>query len=407
MTETPMFEGLLVIDCASYIAGPAAATAMSDFGASVIKIEPPGAGDPYRTRAGRPALTVAKRNPNWLVDARNKRSLALDLTQPEGQAVLHRLAAGADVFITNYPPPVRRKLRVGWDDIGPLNPRLIYASFTGYGETGEEADKPGFDVTAWWARSGLMHLVRAGEAAMPARSLAGMGDHPSAMALFGAIAAALYRRERTGHGGLVGSSLLANGLWANACQVQSALCGEPVPVQPPADAALHAMRTHYCCRDGRWLILAIVPTEARWQIFTRVMGGGLADDPRFTTEADRVANAHALIAAIGEIFLTQDQSHWRRVLDQAGLVFGVVAAPDDIMTDQQARDAGAIVPFADGSMETVSSPFWIAGQTKPPPRHAPELGEHSEDVLRDAGFAEAEIAHLRRTKVIAGGSLHE
>jgi crotonobetainyl-CoA:carnitine CoA-transferase CaiB-like acyl-CoA transferase len=406
-SDTPIFEGLLVIDCASYIAGPAAATAMSDFGAAVIKIEPPGAGDPYRSRAGRPALTVAKRNPNWLVDARNKRSLALDLTKPEGQAVLHRLAAAADVFITNYPPPVRRKLRVAWDDIGPLNPRLIYASFTGYGEQGEEADKPGFDVTAWWARSGLMHLVRAGEAAMPARSLAGMGDHPSAMALFGAIVAALYQRERTGRGGLVGSSLLANGLWANACQVQSALCGEPVAVQPPADVALHAMRTHYCCRDGRWLILAIVPNEARWRIFTRVMGGGLADDPRFATEADRVANAHALIAAVGEIFLTQDQAHWRGVLDAAGLVFGIVAAPGDVVTDRQAREAGAVVPFADGSMETVSSPLWIAGQVKPPPRHAPELGEHSAAVLRDAGFADAEIERLWHAKVISGGSLHE
>jgi crotonobetainyl-CoA:carnitine CoA-transferase CaiB-like acyl-CoA transferase len=246
-----------------------------------------------------------------------------------------------------------------------------------------------------------MHLVRAGEAAMPARSLSGMGDHPSAMALFGAIVAALYQRERTGKGGLVGSSLLANGLWANACQVQASLCGEPIPVQPPADAALHAMRTHYCCRDGRWLILAIVPNEARWKIFTGVVGGGLADDPRFATEADRVANAQALIAAIGEIFMTQDQAHWRRVLDQAGLVFSVVAAPDDIRTDAQARAAGAVVPFADGTMETVSSPLWIAGQEKPPPRQAPELGEHSEAVLRDAGFAEAEIAQLRQTAIIA------
>jgi crotonobetainyl-CoA:carnitine CoA-transferase CaiB-like acyl-CoA transferase len=178
-------------------------------------------------------------------------------------------------------------------------------------------------------------------------------------------------------------------------------------VQPPADVALHAMRTHYCCRDGRWLILAIVPNEARWRIFTRVMGGGLADDPRFATEADRVANAHALIAAVGEIFLTQDQAHWRGVLDAAGLVFGIVAAPGDVVTDRQAREAGAVVPFADGSMETVSSPLWIAGQVKPPPRHAPELGEHSAAVLRDAGFADAEIERLWHAKVISGGSLHE
>jgi len=399
--EAPIFDGLLIIDCASYIAGPAAATVMSDFGASVIKIEPPGAGDPYRSRVGRPALTVAQRNPNWVMDARNKRSLALDLSRPTGQAVLHRLAAAADVFITNYPLPVRRKLRVTYSDIGPLNPRLIYASFTGYGEHGPEAGKPGFDVTAWWARSGMMHLVRAGEAAMPARSLSGMGDHPSAMGLFGAIATALYRRERTGRGGQVGSSLIANGMWANANQVQTALCGEPLDIQPPPDAAQHALRNHYCCRDGRWIILSVVPSEARWKALAGVLGGGLSDDPRFGTEAGRESNMPALIAALGEIFMTRDFADWSRRLDEAGLVFGIVATPGDIRTDEQARVSGVVVPFADGSMETVSSPFWLDGQEKVKPRHAPELGEHSADVLRDAGFAEAEIESLRRAKVIA------
>jgi len=398
--EAPIFDGLLVIDCASYIAGPAAATVMSDFGASVVKIEPPGAGDPYRVRAGRPPLTVAGRNPNWLMDARNKRSLALDLSNAAGQAVLHRLAAQADVFITNYPPPVRRRLRVAWEDIGPLNPRLIYASFTGYGEAGPEADKPGFDVTAWWARSGLMHLVRAGEASMPARSLSGMGDHPSAMGLFGAIATALYRRERTGKGGLVGSSLLANGFWANANQVQTVLCGEPLSIQPPPEAAVHALRNHYCCRDGRWIILSVVPSEARWRVLAGVLGGGLSDDPRFASEVARTANMAALIAAMAEIFTIRDFADWQDRLSAAGLVFGIVAAPDDIRDDAQARAAGVVVPFADGSMETVSSPFWLEGQQKLPPRHAPDVGEHSAEVLRDAGFAEDEIAALRQSGVV-------
>ena len=176
MTER-IFDGIKVIDCASFIAGPAAATVMSDFGAEVIKIEPPGMGDPYRRRAvpipGRPAI-----NPGFVLDSRNKKSLALDLRTEAGRAVLYRLVRGADVFITNYPPPVRQRLRITYDDLAHLNERLIYASFTGYGETGPEASKPGFDATAWWARTGLMHLVRAGEEATPARSLPGMGDHP-------------------------------------------------------------------------------------------------------------------------------------------------------------------------------------------------------------------------------------
>src|SRR5437870_5511829 len=187
-----IFDGLRVIDCASFIAGPAAATVMSDFGAAVIKIEPPGMGDPYRRRA----VPVPARplNPGFILDGRNKRSLALDLRAEAGRAVLYRLVEGADVFITNYPPPVRQRLQITYEDLGPLNDRLIYASFTGYGETGPEADKPGFDATAWWARSGLMHLVRAGEEVAPARSLPGMGDHPSAMATNGAAVTALYQR---------------------------------------------------------------------------------------------------------------------------------------------------------------------------------------------------------------------
>src|SRR5271165_4345151 len=158
-----VFDGLKVLDCASFIAGPAAATVMSDFGAEVIKIEPPGTGDPYRRRATPPVGPGLASNPGFVLDGRNKKSLALDLRAPAGQAVLRRLVADADVFITNYPPPVRRRLGITYEDLAPLNERLIYASFTGYGETGPEADKPGFDATAWWARSGLMHLVRAGD----------------------------------------------------------------------------------------------------------------------------------------------------------------------------------------------------------------------------------------------------
>ena len=199
--------------------------------------------------------------------------------------MLRRLVGDADVFITNYPPPVRRRLGITYDDLAPLNERLIYASFSGYGEVGPEADKPGFDATAWWARSGLMHLVRAGEEATPARSLPGMGDHPSAMATYGAIVTALYQRERTGKGGYVGSSLLANGLWANGCAVQAALCGEKVVPQPPRERGLNALRVHYRCRDGRWLLLSIAADEWRWEKFKECLGASVLDDPRFATAA--------------------------------------------------------------------------------------------------------------------------
>jgi crotonobetainyl-CoA:carnitine CoA-transferase CaiB-like acyl-CoA transferase len=394
-----IFDGLKVIDCASFIAGPAAATVMSDFGAEVIKIEPPGAGDPYRRRStpipGRPAI-----NPGFVLDARNKQSLALDLRQDAGRAVLYRLAREADVFITNYPPPVRQRLKITYEDLAPLNERLIYASFTGYGETGPEANKPGLDATAWWARTGLMHLVRAGEQATPARSLPGMGDHPSSMGTYGAIVTALYQREKTGKGNYVSSSLLANGLWANGCSVQAALCGDDVTPQPPREQALSALRVHYQCADGRWLLLSIAADEWRWEKFKGCFEAPILDEPRFATSPQRDANAKELVAIFDRLFAQRDLAHWRQILDHAGIIFGIVAETRDIAEDEQALAAGHLVPFVDADFMTVNSPFEIRGQEKVKPRAAPGVGQQSEQVLRDAGYAAAEIAALRQAGVI-------
>src|SRR5580704_4073778 len=332
-----IFDGLKVIDCASFIAGPAAATVMSDFGAEVIKIEPPGMGDPYRRRAvPNPKNPL---NPGFLFDTRNKRSLALDLRTEAGRAILYRLVKDADVFITNYPPPARGRLGITYDDLKHLNERLIYASFTGYGETGPEASKPGFDATAWWARTGLMDLVRAGEEVNPARSLPGMGDHPSAMGTYGAIVTALYQREKTGKGNYVGSSLLANGLWANACSVQAALCGDAVRPQPPRHEALSALRVHYQCRDGKWLLLSIAADEWRWEKFKSCFASCpealILDEPRFATSPSRDANARELVAILDGLFAGKDLQEWCGLLDEAGIIFGVVAETGDIAGDEQ------------------------------------------------------------------------
>ncbi len=396
-------EGLKVIDCGSFIAAPAAATLLGDFGADVIKIEPPGAGDAFRMVPKLPGMPRSEQPYGWLLDNRGKRGLALDLAKSEGQAVLHGLVAGADVFITNYPLAVRKKLAIDHERLAALNGRLVYASFTGYGETGAEAGKPGFDVTAYWARSGLMDLVRSDASTPPARALAGMGDHPSGVSLFAAIALALYERERSGRGALVGSSLLANGIWSNGIMAQAALCGAAFTPRPPRERLFNALGCYYRCRDDRWLLLAIVNEQRDWPVVAGCLGlAQLIDDPRFAKQADRFARSPELIAQLDAVFATRDRDDWRRVLDGAGIVFECVAEVADLAADQQMRDAGVLVPLeGDEATLTIASPLFIAGAGKVKPRKAPGIGEHSDEILREAGYDAAAIARLRELKVVA------
>ncbi len=178
------------------------------------------------------------------------------------------------------------------------------------------------------------------------------------------------------------------------------MCGEKVVPQPPREQAVNALRLHYRCRDNRWILLSIAADEWRWDRFKACLGSARLDDPRFATHALRETNASALIAILEDIFATRDQSEWRRILDEAGLIFGIVADMDEIAADEQMRASGALVPFADDSSLTVDSPFWIRGQKKRSPRPAPAVGEHSEEVLREAGFSAAEVAVLRAAGVI-------
>lgn len=398
------FDGLKVLDCASYIAGPAAATMLGDFGADVIKIEPP-EGDPLRSMYRLPGSPPADRNYPWELDSRGKRSLVLDLKQPEGQAALHRLVAQADVFITNLPLAVRRRLAITQDDLLPLNPRLIYASLTAYGETGPEAEKAGFDVTAYWARSGLMDLVRADQSAAPSKPVAGMGDHPSAVTLFAAITTALYQRERSGRGGAVGTSLLANGLWSNSVQVQAQLSGVIYPPRPPRERAPNALNNIYRCADGRWLNLVVLNEARQWRALAQVLGlSDLVDDSRFATSALRTAHSAQLVRLFDQRFATHDLAHWRPLLDAAGITFGLIGTLADIPDDLQMRHAGALVPSDHGPGWTVANPVRLDSASQRPPGAAPSLGQHSLEVLREAGFSATEITQLVNRQVLGSTS---
>ena len=396
-----VFDGLKVLDCASYIAAPAAATVLSDFGADVIKIEPPGAGDPYRNLSKIPGYPVSEHNFPWLLDGRNRRSLALDLTNPDAKAILYKLVAEADVFITNMPPQVREKLGIAHDHLAHLNERLIYASFTGYGEKGEEANMPGFDSNAYWARSGLMDLVRDAHGA-PARSVSGMGDHPCAIALYSAIVTGLYQREKTGKGAHVASNLMANGVWAAGVLAQAKLCGARFDPRRTRKEARNAMTNHYRCRDGRWIILSLINEDRQWPTLARCIGReDLTTDPRFAAKAERHAQSVELVKILDEVFATKDLAEWRSILDGNGLTVGVVGILDDIPHDKQMLANEVLVPFENDTMLTINSPIWIDDVKKTRPRKPPTVGEHSDEILRQAGYDEATIKKLRDSGAVA------
>src|SRR6202008_2359012 len=212
MTESNIFSGLKVVDLSSFIAGPSAATILTDFGADVVKVEPP-EGEMWRIGQKIPPQPHSKEAYPFQLANRNKRGVALNLKSANAQQVLERLAKWADVFIVNTPHPARKKLKLEYEDVVQWNPRLIYADLTGFGDKGPDASLPGFDVTSYWARSGLLLMTR-DAGAPPPWPVAGSGDNATAVGLYSAIVTALYRRERTGEGAHVTTSLLAEGVWS-------------------------------------------------------------------------------------------------------------------------------------------------------------------------------------------------
>ena len=397
-----LFSDLLVLDCASFIAGPAAGTILSDFGARVIKIEQPGIGDSYRQLMQLPGIPTADEDYFWTLTNRNKESLALDLKHPDARPVLDVMIRKADVFITNFPGPIRERLKLRDSDVLPLNDRLIYASLTPYGEVGPEKDRTGYDATAWWARSGLMDSVRSSPESEPALSVPGMGDHPTAVALFGAIVAALYRREKTGKGGSVSTSLLANGLWSAGCWMQAVLCDADFSVRLRRGQR-SALTELYRSKCGRWFMLVLVNQQREWPLLVEALGRPeWLSDPRFATHEARRDHGVELVALLEQIFLERDWPEWKAIFLAAGITFGPVTQPADHMECAQVAANGLLPEFKDArGLRTVDSPIAIAGEAKRKPHMAPALGEHTHSVLQSFGYDEAAIESLVKSGAAA------
>ena len=400
-TTQNIFSGLKVVDLASFIAGPSAAVILSDFGAEVIKVEPP-SGEMWRIGHKIPPQPQANDPYQWHLANRNKRGMTLDLKSPSAQQVLEKLVKWADVLIVNTPHRARKKLKLEYEDVAQWNPRLIYADVTGFGEKGPDAELPGFDITSYWARSGLLSMTR-DAGAPPTWPVAASGDNATAVGLYSAIVTALYRRERTGKGSYVTTSLLAEGIWSASVSIQAALSGAKFyglhDRKHPANAALNV----YQAADATWFVLLVTPDKV--QAVAKAIGrADLLTDPRFSP-ANLVANMPQLTAILDEVFRAQPMAHWYEVFNGVHVTFGAVRDPQEVINDPQLRANDIVVPL-EGAGEkltsTISSPIQVHGVNKVTAKRAPELGEHNEEILRELGFDAKQIDSFLASGVVSG-----
>jgi crotonobetainyl-CoA:carnitine CoA-transferase CaiB-like acyl-CoA transferase len=399
MASDNIFSGLKVVDFASFIAGPGAAVILSDFGADVVKVEPPN-GDMWRIGHKIPPQPQADDPYQWHLANRNKRGLTLDLKSPSAQQVLQELVTWADVFIVNTPHPARKKLKLEYDDVVLWNPRLIYADLTGFGENGPDAALPGFDITSYWARSGLLSMTR-DAGAPPTWPVAGSGDNATAVGIYSAIVTALYRRERTGKGSYVTTSLLAEGIWSASVSIQAALAGAKFyglhDRKNPANAALNVYRA----ADDTWFVLLVTPDKLV-HLAQAIGRPDLLKDPRFSDPAKLAANMPQLAGILDEVFAAQPMAHWYEAFNGVHITFGPVRGPQEVIEDPQLRANDIVVPLegAGKLTATISSPIQVHGVAKVPARRAPGLGEHNEEILRDLGFDAKDIDGLRASGTV-------
>ncbi len=396
-----LLSGIKVIDAASFIAGPTAATIMSDYGAEVIKIEPQ-TGDSLRNLITNGRMPEGPENYCWELTSRNKKSISLNLKDQKAHEILVDLIKDADVFITNMPFPVRKKLNITAQDIRPHNSRLVYASLTGYGEVGPDANRTAYDSVAWWARSGLMDFVRPSNNSPVAWSTPGMGDHPTGMALYGAIMTALFKRERTGEGGEVSTSLMANGAWANGVFIQAALMdvefperSEPLPRHPFYD--------FYKTKDNREFALGMINSRIEWPKLVEILNRPDLLERNLFNFDDAFENADILREELSEEFIKRTLTEIDNLLRNSGVTYGVLGRAIDHKDDKQFIETETLVPIEHESFDnllTVNSPFVIDQESKIDFVRAPKIGEHTKEILEAMGYKKQDLENLKDSNSI-------
>lgn len=392
-------EGIRVVELGVWVAGPAAGGILADWGADVVKIEPPD-GDPARTFGRMLGINPQDRHhvsPPFEMDNRGKRSVVLDLTSDDGKARAQDLLDGADVFLTNIRTGALRRIGLDFAAVAAANPRLVYGLITGYGAEGPDADRPAYDVAAFWARSGLAHLLtRPGEA--PPFQRGGMGDHMAGMTLAGAICAALVARTRTGTGQLVSTSLYRQGAYTVSFDLNTFLITGHAIAIGQRESMGNPCMNNYTAADGRRFWLVGLQAERHWPALCAVvLRPEWLTDERYATGRARAANAVELIAELDAIFAGKALDEWaERFGTQPDLFWSPINSMEDVIADEQFHAAGGVVyvPDADGaSVPMVATPADFHGTTSEVRCSAPELGEHTAEILAELARRRNRPAH--------------
>ena len=403
MENLPL-KGIKVIDAASFIAAPLVSALMSDYGAEVIKIEPL-TGDTYREAViGGHVWPESDIDWAFILENRNKRSLSIDLKSKEGQVIIKKLIQESDVFITNLPNTPREKLGLTDKIIRKLNPKIIYASLTGYGENGPDSNRTALDATAYFARSGLMHWSKTNDPEeTPPFPIPGGGDHPTGLSLFTSILLALMNREKTGLGTSVSTSLLANGVWSNAMLIQAVLSGHK-PIDTFHWETLSAMRNIYKLKDNSLFFMLLTNEEKHWiPLIETLKLKHLKDEPKFNSKDKRQLNKKELKIILQKKFKNYSYEEVRTKLINTGIVFTKIMKPENTINDPQTNLNNMFMNIEGETikdLKIVSPPLNIENAPRIKAKKAPKLGEHNIDILKELGYTKEEIKVLQKNKII-------
>jgi crotonobetainyl-CoA:carnitine CoA-transferase CaiB-like acyl-CoA transferase len=393
-------SGVTVVELGFWVAAPSAAGILADWGAEVIKIEPP-AGDPMRGLLG----SLGSRsdiNAAFELDNRGKRSICLDVRTPEGIAVALALTDRADAFVSNLRTGALGRLGLDTETLLDRNPRLVYAAISGYGHDGPDADRPAYDVGAFWARGGLAHsMTTLGQP--PPMQRGGMGDHLTGLTAAAGVAAALFARDRTGVGQVVSTSLLRVAAYTLGWDLNQHVRAGSTTTPARRDEFVNPLINPYRAGDGRWFWLLGLQSDRHWPDLLRALDRpDLLDDARFGSLGARAEHAAELISCLDELFAKRDLHEWAAIFDREGVWWAPVRSVDDLASDPQAAEAGAFVdtPVPDGLARMVATPVDFSSTAWAPTRMTPELGQHTEEVLLELGYGWDDIHQLATAGVI-------